>query len=300
MSIVGYVILVILWGEYLPTQLRTNLKSRAGMDVNIVLMIQDLEDQKKIDVLFVGSSHAYRSFDTRIWDDYGYRTFNMGTLSQTHIHTGLLLKEYVPKINPNLVVYEVYPDMFANRGIEANSIFLAYNICYSRMLKVVFKSRNIKTLNEYIYASFRNWKYPNEVIPVDVNTTLEEYRSGGFVELKTFDFKDTPEFVKGNMLENQIIVFRENMAFLKSNNIPVVLVQAPVTSIEQDRFPDKKKYDRLMSEYNNYFDFSQMKELDDSIHFHDYHHMNQKGVEIFNPLFIDRLQDFDLLELELK
>lgn len=289
--------MVILWGEYLPTQLRINLKSREGLDKNIVLMIQDLQNERELDVLFVGSSHAYRSFDPRIWDDYGYQTFNMGTSSQTHIHTGLLLKEYVPKVNPSLVVYEVYPDMFANEGIESNTIFLAYNICYNQMAKVVLRSRNIKSINEYIYASFRKWKSPQEIFTVDVDTILDIYRSKGYVEMKRNAFREIPEFRKGNILEHQIIAFKNNIKFLNDNNIQVALVEAPVTAIEQDRFPDKERYDQLMSGYNNYIDFSKMNELNDSVHFYDYHHMNQKGVEIFNPIFIDWLQDSDIIEL---
>jgi len=55
-----------------------------------------------------------------------------------------------------------------------------------------------------------------------------------------------------------------------------------------------------MSEYDNYVDYSQLYELKDSFHFYDYHHMNQKGVEIFNPIFIKKLQDSDMLEAQLE
>ena len=102
------------------------------------------------------------------------------------------------------------------------------------------------------------------------------------------------------MLESQISAFRANLFYLKNLNIPYVLLQAPVTSIEQGRFPDKEKYDQLMSEYDNHVDYSQLYELKDSIHFYDFHHMNQKGVEIFNPIFIKKLQDSDLLEAQLE
>ncbi|MBT3544243.1 MAG: hypothetical protein HN488_02750 [Saprospiraceae bacterium] len=299
-SIVGYPIMVILCGEYLPTPLRINLNSREGIDNNILKKIEDLEDVNNLDVLFLGSSHAYRSFDPRIWDTYGYTTFNLGTSSQTHIHSGLLLKEYIPRIKPSLVVYEVYPDMFSNNGVESNTVFLSFNICYDQMKDVVLKNINVKTINEYIYASYRRWKYPKENILIELDTTLKIYRSRGFVENKSSSFTEVNNYKRGKMLESQISAFRANLFYLKNLNIPYVLLQAPVTSIEQGRFPDKEKYDQLMSEYDNHVDYSQLYELKDSIHFYDYHHMNQKGVEIFNPIFIKKLQDSDLLEAQLE
>ena len=45
--------MVILFGEFLPSQLRTNLKNREGIDNNILRKIRDLEEVDNLDVLFV-------------------------------------------------------------------------------------------------------------------------------------------------------------------------------------------------------------------------------------------------------
>ena len=55
-----------------------------------------------------------------------------------------------------------------------------------------------------------------------------------------------------------------------------------------------------LKKYDNYVDYSQLYELKDSIHFYDYHHMNQKGVEIFNPIFIKITTTPKMLEAQLE
>ena len=288
-SIIGYVILVIVWGEYMPSQLRVNLKSREGIDNLIVQKIKDIELLDSLDVLTIGSSHAYRSFDPRIWQEYGYQMFNLGTSSQTHIHTGLLLREYVPRVSPKLVVYEVYPDIFANDGIESNTIFLSYNICMDGMRDVVVRSRNIKSINEYIYAKYREWKYPNEVIPIVVDTMIEKYVGDGFVERIDSEYRQIANRGQSEILELQVEAFKENIKYLQSIDIPYVLVQAPVTSGELVLL-DMSTIETLLAEEEHYVDFSYLPVLNDSLYFYDYHHLNQPGVEIFNPIFIEWLQ----------
>jgi hypothetical protein len=45
-----------------------------------------------------------------------------------------------------------------------------------------------------------------------------------------------------------------------------------------------------MKVHDNYYDFNNIVELDDSLHFFDRHHLNQKGVEKFNNKLIDVLE----------
>lgn len=273
----------------MPSFLRSNLSDRGILDDNILLTLDDLENEKNVDILFLGSSHAYRTFDPRIWERYGYNTFNLGTSAQTHIHTGLLLNTYLEKLAPTLVVYEVYPDIFANNGVEANSIFLSYNICFDQMAEVMVQSKSVKSFNEYIYATYRNFVYSEDTYEISVDNNKQQYRGKGFVERKTNDFKEVESFTRGAILQKQIDAFRSNIRKLQEANILFVLVRAPVTKVEIDRFPDIDIYDELMKDYDNFYDLSQMKELEDSIHFYDFHHLNQSGVEVFNPLFIDTL-----------
>lgn len=283
--------MVIVWGELVPTQLRPNLKGTVGKDDYALLKYREMQEVKNLDVLFIGSSHAYRTFDTRIWKDKGYHVFNMGTSSQTHIHSGLLLREFVPTAKPKLVIYEVYPDIFANEGIESNSIFLAYGMCKDAMTSVALRSRNFKSLNELIYAKYRSIVRPDEIIPIVVDTTIEVYRSNGFVEKLDGTFKKIHRHKNGRIRPRQLDAFYANIDYFESQDIPVLFVYLPVTSLESGRFLDQDNYDQIMATFDNYKDFSQLEILIDSLHFYDYHHLNQQGVELFNPYFIEWLEN---------
>lgn len=291
-------LMVIVWAEYVPTQLRPNLKGVEDKDHYTLLKYREMFDVRDLDILFVGSSHAYRTFDTRIWKDRGYHVYNMGTSSQTHIHTGLLLREFVPKTKPRLVIYEVYPDIFSNEGIESNSIFLAYGICKDGMTKVALKSGNIKSVNELIHAKYRSLVRPNEVLPIVADTSIEVYRSQGFIEIKDGSYKNIIQHTSSNIKSPQLNAFINNLRYLDELDIPVILVYAPVTSSESGRFIDQKKYEKIMSEYDNYIDFSQLDFLVDSLHFYDYHHLNQDGVELFNPYFIDWIEAHNIADFK--
>ena len=291
-----YVALVVAWGELMPPLLRPNLSDRTILDDNILLTLNDLKDAEDIDVLFLGSSHTYRTFDPRIWKRYGYNTFNLGSSAQTHIHTGLLLNQYLEQLNPKLIVYEVYPDIFGNDGVEANSVFLSYDICLDQMTEVVFESQSVKSMNEMIFARYRNIFLLNDTYEINLDISKQEYKGNGFVERKSNVFSQVEPFLRTDILQSQIDAFQNNIRKLENANIPFVLVRAPVTQIEVNQFPDMNAYNVLMQDYSEFIDLSQVNELQDSIHFYDFHHLNQKGVEIFNPIFIDTLLQLNLLK----
>lgn len=84
-SIITSLIGLVVFGNinhYLKTPF---LKYPIGGTGNSYTRLSEVEDIKNIDILFLGSSHTYRGFDTRIFSKYGYSTFNLGTTSQTPI-----------------------------------------------------------------------------------------------------------------------------------------------------------------------------------------------------------------------
>ena len=47
---------------------------------------QEVRRHEDVDIVFVGSSHAYRSFDPRFFAREGLTTFNIGTRAQTPLN----------------------------------------------------------------------------------------------------------------------------------------------------------------------------------------------------------------------
>ena len=64
------------------------------------LRFNEVRLYENLDILFIGSSHAYRTFDPRFFNSMGLRTFNLGSTAQTPLNTYYLLKIYAKSLNP--------------------------------------------------------------------------------------------------------------------------------------------------------------------------------------------------------
>lgn len=59
-SAISYIAFVILWGEFAPRALQKNINYRVSTNGHMYSRIRELKGQKNIDLLILGSSHAYR------------------------------------------------------------------------------------------------------------------------------------------------------------------------------------------------------------------------------------------------
>jgi len=70
------------------------------------VMMHELFLEDDVNVVFAGSSAAYRHFNPRIWDKIlDCSTFNSGTSAQRPEHTYYLLKEMFKHCKPDYVIY---------------------------------------------------------------------------------------------------------------------------------------------------------------------------------------------------
>jgi hypothetical protein len=118
--------------------------------------ISDLKKYKNVDILFLGSSRAYRVFDTRIYAKQGYYSFNLGSSSQTPIQTKLLMKRYLKQLNPKLIVYAVDPNAFSD-GVESAMDIIANDKNDRESLKMLAKINHLKVFNTLIYGYYKDY-----------------------------------------------------------------------------------------------------------------------------------------------
>ena len=304
-----------------------NLNYKLGSYGHLYSRMKDLHTIHKPDILFLGSSHAYRGFDTRIFKKHGYSSFNLGSSSQTPIQTERLLKKYLKKIQPELIIYEVEPDAFASDGVESELDFIANDTIDTGTLITIWKIKHVKLLNTLLYGFFRQFFHLNSGYEEPVQKGDDFYVSGGgYVERREesrkIEFLEAPKSEKQSLNKYQLIAFFRILEFFKENNVPYLLVQAPVTKNfnravlkiqpnvslwrEIKREENKKieflelpygnnKFNELMEkiflENSNYFNFNKILSLNDSLHFYDSHHLNQAGVEIFNGRLIELIEN---------
>lgn len=285
-----YPLMVIGWGDYAPDILKKNLNYPLGSSGHMYSRIQNIKELKDVDILFLGSSHAYRGFDPRIFKRYGLNTFNLGSSAQSHLQTEILLKRHLDEIHPKLIIYEVYPGTFSSDGVESSLDIIANDKNDFESIRMAFTQNHIKVYNALIYGFYRdlfkkNVGYKEESIQGD-----DTYIQGGFVEKKLQYFEPMAFDENGwNLTSRQYIFFERVLLLIKERNIPVILVQAPITSSMRRAFLNNDEFDKKMESYGVYYNFNNLINLDDKLHFYNAHHLNQNGVEIFNTKLIEIL-----------
>ncbi len=284
-----YVVFLILWGDFAP--IKKNLNYKIGPNGHTFTRLNELKNTKNIDLLFLGSSHTYRGFDTRIFNEAGYKSFNMGTNSQTPIQTEFLLNRYLDSLNPKIIVFEVCPFVFSLDGVESTLEIISNDNIEFETIKLALKQNHLKIYNTLIYAIYR------EIFHDDINNYSESrkrnndtYVDGGFVELKLKFYKHK-RFDKKMWEYNkdQFESFQNIIKMLSERNIELLLVQAPVTSDLYNSYENNEAFDEGMIKYGNYNNFNELIQLNDSIHFFDYHHMNKNGIKLFNKNILNIL-----------
>jgi hypothetical protein len=84
---------------------------------------------------------------------------------------------------------------------------------------------------------------------------------------------------------------------LKDRGIPVVLLEAPVTSADRRAAIGREAVVEQLRVLAPYLDTQDLVQLDDEADFYDSHHLNQRGVVRFNKALIERLRSDGLLPL---
>lgn len=285
-----YITVLFFWGQYAPSNFQPNINYKIGSYGYTYSRLSDVKKVKEVDILFLGSSHSYRGFDTRIFSKNGFKTFNLGSSSQTPIQTEVLLDRYLDNLNPKTIIYEVYPPSFISDGVESSLDIIANDRNDLASLKMVLKINNIKTTNTFLYALPHDIFGLNESFTEPFVRNEDIYVSGGFVEKKRDFFEPGPDYKKEILLnQKQLESFSNIVSLIRAKNIELILVYTPVSHIHYDSFSGNDSFDSIMNNCSEYYNFNKIISLDDSLHFYDSHHLNQNGVELFNAKLIEIL-----------
>lgn len=291
-ALVFYLFFNILWGLFLPL-LAKNINYRIGSYGYMHTRIQNLKAYSGIDILFLGSSHAYRGFDPRIFKANGIRVFNLGSSSQTPIQTEVLLDRYLESLKPKLVVYEVSPVNFSSDGVESAVDIIANDTNDIGSIKMALKINHVKVYNTLIYGLFRGLLHLDSSFVEDLTKGDDTYVEGGFVEKKIAHYDKSMDFPsrKMNLKQKQLRAFEKILSKLREREVAVFLVQAPVTSGFYHARSNNSDIDAYFRRIGNYYNFNKIIELSDNQHFYDERHLNQAGVELFNAKLLEILRD---------
>ncbi|MFW5803657.1 MAG: hypothetical protein ACOCWG_00330 [bacterium] len=277
-----YIILLILWGEFMPSRFSKNLNYKLGSIGQMQLRLEEIKTVKDIDVLFVGSSTAYRGFDPRIFKEHGIEVFNLGSSAQTPVQTNYLLERFLKQVNPELLVIDVNPLMFSIDGVESALDIISNDDFNGKLIRMGLRVNHLKVYHTLFYAwyvdFFRDKNYQASTV-----RNGDKYISGGYVEHELTYFKNlTYNKQTWEYNDKQLEAFYEIIQKLEHNSINYIIVQTPITPSLYFSYTNNAILDTFLTNKGTYYNFNKLISFDDSLHFLDAYHLNQKGVDIYN------------------
>jgi len=290
-ALVVYAAVIIGAGALSPFSQYRNIKFAKGAYGHLYSRTREIPAHSDVDILFLGSSHVYRGYDPRLFSSRGLRTFNLGSSSQSPLQTKLLVDRYLDHLNPRLVVMDVFPLTFTTEGVESALDLIANDTIRWDMVDMSLRVKNIGVINSLLHGTFRQTLGLDAELVEPRTKENDTYVSGGYVQKgpMPFSLRNKQAVLEWDPPAYQWEAFEAIMADLKARNIPVVLVQAPVTSVYRYSAAERDTLAQRFGRYAPYVDLSDLFPQDDSTLFYDGHHMTQQGVELFNGAFIDTL-----------
>ena len=152
-----------------------------------IMMHQLYTSEENIDVLFVGSSHVYRSFIPSITDKkFGAYTFNAGSSSQFMDGSFAVIKEAAKNHELKTVYLELYygvasGETYKDRTALTSTYILSdyMPLSLNKVQYLTHASSNDYWINSFLIAK-RNWKYffdSNYVKDVIASKQTEQYKN---------------------------------------------------------------------------------------------------------------------------
>lgn len=100
-------------------------------------------DKELIDVVFMGSSHAYNGFNPAyFWEDEGWSCFDMAISGQDATSTYYYLKYLLRRQSPKVVCVDLYGFTFDKHGVQGNE--------YRNYLSMPAVDLQVKMVREYV------------------------------------------------------------------------------------------------------------------------------------------------------
>lgn len=272
--------------------------AHAGGDA--LLRFREIENYKDVDVLFVGSSHAFRSFDPRIFRVHGLSVFIMASRAQTPLNAYYLLEKHIKRLNPKLIVVETYYEVFGRDGLES-LLELVENLPLDRELwRIAWATKNIRSINAILIRILERGREPVQSLSASL-FPQDTYIEGGYLE--------TQEGYRGNwnLEPHHINIITEQFEYLgrvirlaKESGSRIVLVTQPLPHETREKILNRSEVSRMIAQIAeahevDYIDFNERSLLEEDIYYIDYHHLGQNGVNVFNTTLISELRERRLL-----
>ncbi len=272
-----------------PLIYRTNdyYQTKGGVSY---IKFKDWAEGERYDVVVIGSSHAYRGYDPRIFQEHGYDMFNMGSSAQSPLSTYAVLEGYVTKERAPLVIIDVYENAFDHAGIESVSDLTRNMDDDGTSLRLAASFRDLRGLNMFALRMLDKGSPPS--------WSHTEYVGNGAAispdsALASVQYPQARPF---HLDERQFDRFLDCLDLCEKRGIRVVL-SSHFYPEQGERarhrifrtMADSALAQRPAATRPRWFDFAETPGIDDHDHFCDHNHLNAAGARLFGDMLMDSL-----------
>ena len=253
---------------------------------------REFDPQAWHDVVFIGSSHAYRGYDPQPFLEAGLQAFNLGTSAQTPLNSLVLVRDLLEPGNVGLLVIDVYRGAFELDGLESTAD-LVQNLPSDRCaVHMAAAQRDPRTLNMLAVR----WMARGDGPWYRDTTYVGHGFSASRVQAAQGDHRRRRH--ERPVRERQLEALEALLRYCRSEGIRVVLVDHPSPSTARGSWSDawSASMDSLAGAHGAPFlDLGREHVLDDRRHFMDHTHLNAEGARLFSLDLYDHLMVLGLL-----
>lgn len=289
------------WGDHSALQLITHVYQSPGGKYHSLRRFREARAKGPVDVVFLGSSHAYRGFDPRLFAAEGLTSMNLGSTAQAPGDSEYVARQYLPALAPRIVVVEVYYGTLASDGLESARDLLVNTPASLSMNELAWSTWDLGAIG---FSTAKTLGFAgDESQATQAETPLETYVEGGYVESTSHRAatSDGPP-LEVDIRDDQLLHLEHLTAFVRSTGAAVVWVSHPLPADHLARIPHRApiraRIERAADAVGvSYWDYGDELGLDPLADFYDFHHLNASGVERFDRALLDRLRDARLIPL---
>jgi hypothetical protein len=281
-------------------------------------------EKKQVDLVFLGSSHSYCTFDPEYFDQYTkYYSYQLGTPLQHPDTSYYMLKEILNYQKPKIVVFEIYWDMLDDE-FELKQADMLLTAVHNDGLKKEY-IKNVFPLNEKVKYYFKPVRYQQDAFAYfNKNLTdfvnrykidraevsengVEFYRDRGFLYTEKIispkEFNETNQFLhldgdKWAVSSVQKKYIMNLKQLCDQNDIDLYFVTAPIANVSMEYIKNYDIIHNTISEFSkslgvDYIDYNSINKDEELLvndDFYDDAHLNNKGAVIVQKHFINWLK----------
>lgn len=285
----GAAIIFLVIGLVLFADISEVLRRKGGGAADMVHSFFDIEENT-LDVLCMGSSHGYSSFQPNtLWNEFGLTSYVLCSQRQTPTTTYYLLQEALKYQKPKVLFLETYYFFYSGKYTDEAALRLAIDgipldeVKY-RMIQDVLQGHSLKDKLSYYIPFLKYHGRWDELNDTDFHS--KEYLKGSIFDFGVYQMEEPELPAEGRELPEVVSEYFEKIVKLcEDNDIELVLFTAPYGYKDNlEGYMSKQKISVTLESYLDNLDIPYLylqktneAGIDYAADFRDYAHLNTNG-----------------------